>query len=78
MKADLRDVIEICANDAPGRSTFRAMYIVELGHMVYVLHAFQKRSKKGVETPKRDLDLIRQRLKEARKHNAQQGQKYRD
>jgi phage-related protein len=33
--------------------------------VVYVLHAFQKKSKKGIATPKRDMDLIRRRLAEA-------------
>jgi len=42
--------------------TYRVMYTVRLGDCVYVLHAFQKKSKKGTETPKHDMDLIRQRL----------------
>ncbi|MDH2909643.1 MAG: type II toxin-antitoxin system RelE/ParE family toxin [Candidatus Eremiobacteraeota bacterium] len=71
MKGDLRDVIEIRAHNEAGDSTFRAAYTVKLGDTIYVLHAFQKKSKKGSETPKRDLDLIRQRLKEAREHHEQ-------
>jgi len=39
---------------------------VQLGTRVYVLHAFQKKSKKGMETPKRDVELIRKRYAEAR------------
>lgn len=50
--------------DHPG-DTYRAVYTVRLTHAVYVLHAFQRKSKRGIATPQRDLDLIRQRLKEA-------------
>ena len=46
--------------------TYRAVYTVELEGCLYVLHCFQKKSKKGVETPKADLDLIEARLKAAR------------
>ncbi|MFI4997312.1 MAG: type II toxin-antitoxin system RelE/ParE family toxin [Hyphomicrobiales bacterium] len=45
--------------------TFRTVYIVRLAGVVYVLHAFQKKSKKGGETPKADIDLIGRRLREA-------------
>lgn len=45
--------------------TYRAVYTVRLVHAVYVLHAFQKKSKKGVETPRRDVELIEQRLTRA-------------
>jgi phage-related protein len=45
--------------------TFRAVYTVRFAGAVYVLHAFQKKSKAGRETPRRDMELIRQRLREA-------------
>ncbi len=45
--------------------TFRAVYTVRLAARIYVLHAFQKKSKKGVATPRADLDLIGRRLKRA-------------
>jgi phage-related protein len=45
--------------------TFRAVYTVRYAGTVYVLHVFQKKSKTGRETPRRDLELIRQRLREA-------------
>jgi len=45
--------------------TYRAVYTVILTHAVYVLHAFQKKSKRGVSTPRAELNLIRQRLKDA-------------
>ena len=51
--------------------TYRAVYAVCLVHAVYVLHAFQKKSKKGIETPKRDVELIRQRLKRAEEMDAE-------
>jgi phage-related protein len=74
MRGDLRDVVEIRTYSERGDRTFRAVYTVALGDIVYVLHAFQKKSKKGVETPKTDLSLIRQRLKHAREHYAQEKQ----
>lgn len=43
--------------------TYRAVYTVRFEHTVYVLHVFQKKSKHGVATPKKELDLIRERLK---------------
>jgi len=45
--------------------TFRAVYTVRYANAVYVLHAFQKKSKTGRATPKPDIDLIGQRLHEA-------------
>jgi phage-related protein len=45
--------------------TYRAVYTVKFREFIYVLHAFQKKSKKGIATPKRDIDVIRQRLKTA-------------
>ena len=47
--------------------TFRAVYTLRHAGAVYVLHAFQKKSKSGRETPRRDMDLIKQRLREAEK-----------
>lgn len=57
-------VLEI-VDDHDG-DTYRAVYTVRFAEAVYVLHAFQKKSKRGVATPKRDLDLIRWRLAAAR------------
>lgn len=45
---------------------YRAVYTVRFVGIVYVLHAFQKKSKRGIATPKAELDLIKQRLKRAR------------
>lgn len=44
--------------------TFRAVYTVQYAGALYVLHAFQKKSKTGRETPRRDIELIQQRLRE--------------
>lgn len=46
-------------------NTFRAVYTPRHSGAVYVLHAFQKKSKTGRETPHRDVELIKQRLREA-------------
>ncbi len=45
---------------------YRIVVAVRLGENIYVLHAFQKKSKKGASTPKHDIDLIRQRYAEAK------------
>lgn len=54
-------VIELIKDHADG--TFRCVYTVRLADVLIVLHAFQKKSKKGIETPKQDIELIRSRLK---------------
>lgn len=46
-------------------NTFRAVYTVRFAERLFVLHVFQKKSKTGRETPKRDVELLRQRLREA-------------
>jgi phage-related protein len=48
--------------------TYRAVYTVKITEKVYVLHCFQKKSTKGIETPKHEMDLIRERLKAAHEH----------
>lgn len=60
-------VVEI-VEDHEG-DAYRCAYTVRLERAVYVLHAFKKKSKRGVETPKHDMDLIRSRLKEAEKQD---------
>jgi phage-related protein len=56
-------VLELIEDDAGG--TYRAVYTVRYASAVYVLHVFQKKSRRGRETPQRDIDLIRERLKRA-------------
>jgi phage-related protein len=57
-------VMEIAVNDESG--TWRAVYTVSIGDSIYVVHAFQKKSKSGIATPKSEIELIRQRLKQLR------------
>jgi phage-related protein len=45
--------------------TYRAIYTVRFAEVVYVLHAFKKKSKKGIATPKHELELIQRRLRAA-------------
>jgi len=56
-------VLEIAFRYASG--AYRVVTAVQLGRRIYVLHAFRKKSRKGIETPKRDVDLIRKRYREA-------------
>lgn len=58
-----RSVLEIIA-DFDG-NTWRAVYTVRFQEALYVLHAFQKKSKKGAATPKKEIVLVRRRLAEA-------------
>jgi phage-related protein len=50
---------------------YRAVYTVRFAGVVYVLHAFQKKAKHGIATPKREIDLIEQRLKRAKEDYGQ-------
>src|ERR1700676_2086944 len=45
---------------------YRTVVAVQLGEKIYVLHAFHKKSKKGIATPRHDVELIRQRYAEAK------------
>ncbi len=56
-------VLEIVQRDVDG--TYRTVYTVQMKEAVCVLHAFQKKSKSGIKTPKQDIDLVEQRLKTA-------------
>jgi len=42
---------------------YRAVYAVQLGEDIWVVHAFQKKSKSGIKTPKQEIDLIQERIK---------------
>lgn len=59
-------VLEI-VSDYDGNA-YRGIYTVRFGSVIYVLHAFQKKSKRAAKTPKRDLNLIETRLKIAAAH----------
>jgi phage-related protein len=52
-------------------NTYRAVYAVRLENRVYVLHAFQKKSKKGIKTPKHVINLIEARRQEAERMQAE-------
>lgn len=54
-------VIELIQDDRHG--TYRAVYTVKFDSAVYVLHAFQKKSKKGSKTPRGEIELVQRRLK---------------
>lgn len=56
-------VLEVVEDD--GNGTYRTMYTVQFDEIVYVLHAFQKKSKTGIKTTKQDIDLLERRLKAA-------------
>ena len=67
-----RGVLEVVGDY--DRATYRAVYTVRFAEAIYVLHVFQKKSKRGIATPRRDINLIRQRLREvARIHAAREG-----
>jgi phage-related protein len=57
-------IIEIKESDRSG--TYRVVYTIEMDEFIFVLHAFQKKSKSGISTPKQDIDTIKRRLKEAK------------
>ncbi|UUZ66451.1 type II toxin-antitoxin system RelE/ParE family toxin (plasmid) [Polaromonas sp. P1-6] len=56
-------VLELVEDDEGG--TYRAVYTVRFAQAVFVLHCFQKKSKRGIATPKEDMEIIRARLKVA-------------
>jgi len=52
--------------------TFRAVYTVRFPRAVYVLHVFQKKSKRGIATPQREIELVKRRLAQVVKVEAEQ------
>src|SRR3954451_17776559 len=69
-----RTVLELVEGQASGN--YRAVYTVRFDTAVYVLHAFQKKSKRGIETPQLDKEMIERRLREAEAiHRSRQGLK---
>lgn len=47
------------------KNTYRTVVALQLGKKIYILHAFMKKSKKGITTPKKDIDLIKKRYRDA-------------
>jgi len=62
--AGVLEVVDDWAGD-----TYRVVYTVRYPTAVSVLHAFQKKARRGIATPKQDLDLIRARLRRAQEHH---------
>lgn len=56
-------VVEIALRYAS--DAYRVVLALQIGRRIFILHAFQKKSKRGIETPKRDVNLIRKRYSEA-------------
>jgi phage-related protein len=65
-----RGVLEV-VEDFDG-DTYRAVYTVRFVGAIYVLHVFQKKSKRGIATPKTEIELIKTRLRTAQAHHAAQ------
>ena len=55
------DILEIIDEDSSG--TYRTVYAVKYSDAILVLHAFQKKSKQGIKTPEKDINLIKNRFK---------------
>ena len=68
LKGEFRGLVEV-VDDFDG-NTYRAVYTVRFAGVVYVLHVFQKKSTRGIATSRRDLALIRSRLRRAQVHYA--------
>ena len=56
-------------------NTYRAVYTVKFREAVYALHAFQKKSKKGITTPKQEIELVKERPRRAAEHYAEWSRK---
>jgi phage-related protein len=65
-------VLEISGDH--NKNTYRVVYAVTFKENVYVLHAFQKKSKQGIATPKKEMDLIDARFKAAQEHYKRKNQ----
>jgi phage-related protein len=66
-------ILEVVTDDATG--TCRAVYTVKFSGAVYVLHVFQKKSRKGISTPKEEIERVKQRLKVAKRHHEEHYEK---
>lgn len=52
-------------------NTYRAVYTARLADVIYVLHAFQKKSTKGIATPRRVIQVLKERYRRAQAHHAE-------
>jgi phage-related protein len=71
--AGVLEVVDDYAGD-----TYRAVYTIRFASAVYVLHAFQKKARRGIATPKQDIDLVRARLRRAAQIDEQRSRRERD
>jgi len=69
LKGQLGGLVEL-VEDAEG-GTYRGVYTAKLAGAIYVLHVFQKKSKKGIATPQHEIDLTLERLKRAKEDHAE-------
>jgi phage-related protein len=68
LRGELGGLVEL-VDDFDG-DTYRAVYTVKFAGVIYVLHVFQKKSKHGIGTPRREIALIRERFQRAKAHYA--------
>jgi len=61
--AGVLEIVESCEGDS-----YRSVYTVRFADAIYVLHSFKKKSKQGIKTPKHEIELLKQRLKQAEEH----------
>lgn len=71
MMTGLPGVLEVV--EAHRGDAFRAIYTVRFASAIFVLHAFQKKSKSGISTPQFEMDLVRQRLRDAEEIDKERG-----
>jgi phage-related protein len=69
-----RSVLEI-VSDHEGKA-FRAVYSVTFSAAVYVLHVFQKKSRQGTKTPRKEIALVKKRLRMAQEHHDRWSERY--
>lgn len=69
--ASLKEELKLLLELESGSNEYRTVYTVKFLAVMYVLHAFQKKSKKGIATPKQEIELIKSRLKRAQKYYAE-------
>lgn len=72
MKGLESGVFEVVSDHAT--NAYRAVYAVKIGEFIYLLHAFQKKSKRGIATPKYEVELIRRRLRRAKEFAKQEAE----
>lgn len=72
MKGLESGVFEVVSDHAT--NAYRAVYAVKIGEFIYLLHAFQKKSKRGIATPKYEVELIRRRLMRAKEFAKQESE----